>query len=506
MPSEGTVFISYSHVDKEWLDMLCVHLRPLEQKHRVEIWSDSKLVAGQRWRDEIAAALARARVAILLVSAYFLASDFVTTEELPSLLRAAQEEGTVILPLILSHCGFLRDERLREFQAINDPHHPLIKLTRGDQEEILEKLAALVEAILSEPTGASRTRRTTLNDPFNLGFVFSNFVIGSSNEFACAAAEAVAKNPSQSYNPLFIYSTVGLGKTHLLHAIGQEIAHSRPELRVLYLAAEQFTNELIDSIRFNRMAEFRERYRTTDVLIIDDVQFLANKERTQEEFFHTFNTLYTSQKQIILSSDSSPRNIPTLEERLRSRFEWGLIADMQPPDLETKVAILQRKAAIESVVLPDEVAALIAKQVRSNVRELEGILHRILARCSMAGKPPSIDFAREALEEILPSKRPLTPASIIALVARSHGLRASEVRGSRQARQLAFPRSVAMYLCKALTNLSFYEIGLLFNGRHHSTVREAVGRIKQLRDVDPNVDRVLCGLEESLTSGFASSP
>jgi chromosomal replication initiator protein len=242
--------------------------------------------------------------------------------------------------------------------------------------------------------------------------MFSSFIEGKSNEFALAAAKRVAENPSFSYNPLFLYGGVGLGKTHLLHAIGHEIQRSRPQLRVLYLPAEQFVNELINSIRFDRMPAFRERYRTIDVLMLDDVQFLANKERTQEEFFHTFNTLYTSQKQIILSSDSSPRNIPTLEERLRSRFEWGLIADIQPPDLETKVAILQRKASLEDLQLPEEVAEFIAQQVKSNIRELEGLLTRVMAFSSLTAKPLSPALARETLKDILPEegKRPAAAA------------------------------------------------------------------------------------------------
>src|SRR6185295_13685125 len=254
---------------------------------------------------------------------------------------------------------------------------------------------------------------------FDPKYLFENFVKGKSNEFALAAARRVAENPSLSYNPLFLYGGVGLGKTHLLHAIGHELRRCRPNLSVLYLATEQFVNELINSIRFDRMPAFRERYRTIDVLMIDDIQFLAKKERTQEEFFHTFNTLYTSQKQIILSCDSSPRDIPTLEERLRSRFEWGLIADIQPPDLETKMAILQRKAALEEVQLPEEVAEFIAQQVKSNIRELEGLLNRVLAFSSLTGKPLTLALARETLKDILPEegKKPAA-AEIVKLVAR----------------------------------------------------------------------------------------
>ncbi len=331
---------------------------------------------------------------------------------------------------------------------------------------------------------------------FNPKYTFESFVEGKSNEFALAATRRVAENPSLSYNPLFLYGGVGLGKTHLLHAIGHEIQRSRPQLRVLYLPAEQFVNELINSIRFDRMPAFRERYRTIDVLMLDDVQFLANKERTQEEFFHTFNTLYTSQKQIILSSDSSPRNIPTLEERLRSRFEWGLIADIQPPDLETKVAILQRKASLENVQLPDEVAEFIAQQVKSNIRELEGLLTRVVAFSSLTGKPLSPALARETLKDILPEagKKPAA-AEIVKFVARHYDLKVSEMKSKSNSRQIVIPRQVAMYLCKKLTDLSYPEIGKLFNDKHHSTVMYSCEMVQKKRGADPDFDRTLQGFE-----------
>jgi chromosomal replication initiator protein len=331
---------------------------------------------------------------------------------------------------------------------------------------------------------------------FNPRYLFANFVKGKSNELAEAAARRVAENPSLSYNPLFIYGGVGLGKTHLLHAIGHEIQRSRPQLRVLYLSAEQFTNELINSIRFDRMPAFRERYRTIDVLMIDDVQFLASKERTQEEFFHTFNTLYTSQKQIIISSDAPPRNIPTLEERLRSRFEWGLIADIQPPDLETKMAILQGKAALEGSRLPEEVAEFIALQVKSNVRELEGHLNRVLAFASLTGKPLSLALARETLKDILPEegKKPAA-AEIIKFVARHYDLKVSEIKSKSNSRQIVIPRQVAMFLCKRLTDLSYPEIGKLFNDKHHSTVMYSVETVDKKREADPDFDRTLKSLE-----------
>ena len=342
----------------------------------------------------------------------------------------------------------------------------------------------------------SRTREEE-SGPFNPRYIFESFVVGSSNQFAHAAAEAVAESPFHSYNPLFLYGGVGLGKTHLLHAIGHRIQTRTPALRVFYLAAEQFVNELINSIRFDRMPAFRERYRTIDVLLVDDVQFLANKERTQEEFFHTFNTLYTSQKQIILSSDSSPRNIPTLEERLRSRFEWGLIADIQPPDLETKVAILRRKAEIEQIHLPDPVAEFIARQVKSNIRELEGLLNRVLAFASLTGREVSLDLTKETLKDILPDqdRRPRGP-EIVKFVAHRYGLKVSEIKSRSNSRQIVFPRQVAMYICKRLTRLSYPEIGKLFNDKHHSTVMHSVDKIDQLRQDDPDLERTLEEIEQ----------
>ncbi len=327
---------------------------------------------------------------------------------------------------------------------------------------------------------------------FNPRYEFQTFVVGNSNQFAHAAARAIAENPSRSYNPLFLYGGVGLGKTHLLHAIGHTVQRKYPELRVMYLPAEQFVNELISSLRFNRMPDFRERYRNIDVFMVDDIQFLANKERTQEEFFHTFNTLYSSQKQIVLSSDCSPRNISALEERLRSRFEWGLIADIQPPDLETKVAILRRKADQEGVALSDDVALFVARQVKSNIRELEGMLNRVVAFSSLTGKPLTLDLAKETLKDILPPdhQRVLAP-EIIKFVARHYGLKVSEIKSRNNAKQIAFPRQVAMYLCKQLTDLSFPDIGKQFNNKHHSTVMYSVDKIEKLRTEDSDLDRTL---------------
>jgi chromosomal replication initiator protein len=334
----------------------------------------------------------------------------------------------------------------------------------------------------------------------NPKYTFETFVVGSSNQFAHAAARAVAESPSRSYNPLFLYGPVGLGKTHLLHAIGHHVRARHPGLKVQYLTAEQFVNQLINSLRFKSMPSFRERFRSIDVLLVDDIQFLANKERTQEEFFHTFNTLYTSQRQIILSSDSSPRAIPAIEERLRSRFEWGLIADIQAPDLETKVAILRRKADLDGVAVPDDVALFVANQVKSNVRELEGLLNRVVAFASLTAKPMSLDLAKETLRDILPENgRRATAAEIIKFVARHYGLKVGEIKSRSNAKQIAFPRQVAMYLCKQLTDLSYPEIGRQFNDKHHSTVMYSVEKIEQLRATNSELARTLEGMTKHLS-------
>ncbi len=360
-----------------------------------------------------------------------------------------------------------------------------------------QQVEVLFELESDRPARAARHGRSRDEQrQFDPRYLFDTFVVGSSNQFAHAAARAVAERPSRAYNPLFLYGGVGLGKTHLLHAIGHEICARHPDLIVRYLAAEQFVNELINSIRFDRMPAFRERYRNIDVLLIDDIQFLANKERTQEEFFHTFNTLYTSQRQIILSSDSSPKEIPTLEERLRSRFEWGLIADIQPPELETKVVILRRKAEEERVDLPDDVALFIARQVRSNVRELEGLLNRVLAFASLTGTPLSLELAEETLKDILPhANRRLTAADITKYVARHYGLKVSEIKSRSNARQIAFPRHVAMFLCRKLTDLSLPEIGKQFNNKHHSTVKYSIDKIDHLRTTDDDLHRTLKQME-----------
>jgi chromosomal replication initiator protein len=344
------------------------------------------------------------------------------------------------------------------------------------------------------PAPAIREPRGLVLNP---RFTFDSFVVGSSNQFAHAAARAVAESPSRSYNPLFLYGGVGLGKTHLVHAIAHEVVRQSPGLRVMYLSAERFLNELINALRFEKMHEFKSRYRELDVLLMDDIQFIAGKDSTQEEFFHTFNALHDAQKQIVVTSDALPKEIPTLEERLRSRFEWGLIADIQPPDLEMKVAIIRKKAAAEKAEIPNDVALFIAGTVRSNVRELEGRLNRVLAFSSLTGKPVSIELARETLRDILGrEENRAIPSEILKTVASHYGLRVSDLKAKTNAKPIAFPRQVAMYLCRRLTGLSYPEIGRLFNDKHHSTVMHSVEKIEKLVEDDPDFRKVIEGFQQ----------
>jgi chromosomal replication initiator protein len=332
----------------------------------------------------------------------------------------------------------------------------------------------------------------------NPRYTFDTFVVGSSNQFAHAAARAVGEAPSRSYNPLFLYGGVGLGKTHLMHAIAHEVLRRAPGALVMYLSAERFLNELINALRFEKMHEFKRRYRELDVLLMDDVQFIAGKDSTQEEFFHTFNALHDAQKQIVVTSDALPKEIPTLEERLRSRFEWGLIADIQPPDLEMKVAIIRKKAAADKMEVPNDVALFIAGTVRSNVRELEGRLNRVLAFSSLTGKPLSVELARETLKDIVGTEeKRVQPPEILKSVAAHYGLRVSDMKARSNSKPIAFPRQVAMFLCRKLTNLSYPEIGRLFNDKHHSTVMHSVEKIERLAEDDPDFRKVIEALVQS---------
>jgi chromosomal replication initiator protein len=329
-------------------------------------------------------------------------------------------------------------------------------------------------------------------------YSFDTFIVGSSNQFAHAACRAVAEAPSRSYNPLFIYGGVGLGKTHLMHAIGHYVLNHLKHLRLTYISSERFMNEMINAVRYDRVLDFRERYRSVDVLLVDDIQFLAGKEGTQTEFFHTFNALYDSQKQIVISSDCPPHEIPSLEERLRSRFEWGLIADIQPPDLETKVAILEKKAETEGIPLPDNVAIYIAGKIKSNIRELEGSLIRLIAYASLTGREISLPLAQDVLRNVLQhDERAVTIEIIQKHVSDYYQLKLGELKSRNNSKSIAMPRQIAMYLCKKLTNASLPEIGKSFGGKHHSTVIHSIQKIEDLRQRDGDFNTVINTFMES---------
>jgi chromosomal replication initiator protein len=326
----------------------------------------------------------------------------------------------------------------------------------------------------------------------NPRYTFESFIVGASNQFAHAAAMAVADQPSKSYNPLFLYGGVGLGKTHLMQAIGHTLKRRNPSLRLTYISAEKFTNEVIASIRLERMAAFRDRFRNMDVLMVDDIQFIATRERTQEEFFHTFNALYDQQKQIVISSDCPPKEISSIEERLRSRFEWGLIADIQPPDLETKIAILQKKAESERVQVPDDVAEYIARAIKSNIRELEGALIRLMAYASLTGAVINLPTAQQVLKNIIETQdKKVTIEQIQKRVGEHFGLRAQDLKVRSNSKQIAFPRQVAMFLVKQLTSASLPEIGRQFGGKHHTTVLHSINKIEMLRQSDKDLNKTI---------------
>jgi chromosomal replication initiator protein len=333
----------------------------------------------------------------------------------------------------------------------------------------------------------------------NLRYTFDTFVVGPSNQFAEAASRAVAEAPARSYNPLYIYGGVGLGKTHLMHAIGHYVLRNNPHFKLTYISTERFMNEMINAVKTDRVIDFRERYRGVDVLLVDDIQFLAGKEGTQNEFFHTFNALYDAQRQIVLSSDCPPNEIPSLEERLRSRFEWGLIADIQPPDLETKVAILKKKAEAESVPLPDNVAIYIAEKIKSNIRELEGSLIRLIAYASLTNREVSIGLAQEVLKNVIgQDERAVTVDMIQKSVADYYQLKVADIRARNNSKSVALPRQIAMYLCKALTHASLPEIGRSFGGKHHSTVIHSIRKIETLRKKDRDFNNVINMLTERM--------
>jgi len=371
-----------------------------------------------------------------------------------------------------------------------------------DIRQSIRELNLPVERVIYTPRDAGFSAASAANSQepafaspasqLNRNFRFDNYVVGSCNQFAHAAARAVANSPSRSYNPLFIYGGSGMGKTHLMHAIGTALAEQYSAMRIVYTSSERFMNEMINSIKSDRMPAFHRYYRSADVLLIDDIHILAGKERTQEEFFHTFNELYEHQKQIVVSSDSTPKSTPGLVDRLRSRFEWGLMVDIQPPDVETKMAILDKKAEIEGVSLPEDVRVYIATKTKSNVRELEGALVKLVAFSSVMGTPITLAMAQQVLKHLIPGQeKRITMDSVLRAVADQFQLQPAQLKQKTNTQKIVFPRQIAMYLIKELTHSSLPEIGRIFGGKHHTTVLHSIHKIDELRQKDADLNRLI---------------
>jgi len=404
----------------------------------------------------------------------------------PTRLERAEEDRLVVRVPTRLFCKRLTETYGQLLQAV------LTELGRPQLQ--LEYVCAEAEPASANaaPSPQAKLDFDSAAHQLNPRYTFESFIVGASNQFAHAAAMAVAEQPSKSYNPLFLYGGVGLGKTHLMQAIGHTLKRRNPSMRLTYISAEKFTNEVIASIRLERMAAFRDRFRNMDVLMVDDIQFIATRERTQEEFFHTFNALYDQQKQIVISSDCPPKEISSIEERLRSRFEWGLIADIQPPDLETKIAILQKKAESERVQVPDDVAEYIARAIKSNVRELEGALIRLMAYASLTGAVINLPTAQQVLKNIIETQdKKVTIEQIQKRVGEHFGLRAQDLKVRSNSKQIAFPRQVAMFLVKQLTSASLPEIGRQFGGKHHTTVLHSINKISNLRQSDKDLNKTI---------------
>ncbi|MBK9306860.1 MAG: chromosomal replication initiator protein DnaA [Nitrospira sp.] len=359
----------------------------------------------------------------------------------------------------------------------------------------LQKNEIVSPSVPQRPLNHNKSRRGIQLNP---KYIFKNFVVGAGNQFAHAACMAVAEQPGQTYNPLFIYGGVGLGKTHLLNAIGNHVAE-KSDLRIAYLTTEQFTNEVINSIRYDKMIDLRKRYRHIDMLMIDDIQFLMGKERTQEEFFHTFNALYEGHKQIVLSSDRFPKDMPDIEERLRSRFEWGLIADLQPPDVETRIAILRKKSEDEGVKLPEDVIQFLSITMKSNVRELEGSLVRLGAYASLTGQVITLELAKNLLRDVIGDKKKIVAMDDIQeVVCSQFHVKLTEIKSRRRSKTLVHPRQIAMYLCRELTDASYPEIGRQFGGKDHTTIIHACRQIAKAKETDSTLQTTLDTLKEQI--------
>jgi chromosomal replication initiator protein len=410
----------------------------------------------------------------------------------------SEREGTIRVRVPNT---LFRDWLTKHYAAVIDEALTEVQHPGAPVEFVTEDTEAAIVVPVAEPPPELEPEDESAGDDLGIlspRYSFDTFIVGTSNQFAHAACRAVAEAPSRSYNPLFIYGGVGLGKTHLMHAIGHYVVTHLKNLQLTYISSERFMNEMINAVRYDRILDFRERYRSVDVLLVDDVQFLAGKEGTQTEFFHTFNALYDSQKQIVISSDCPPHEIPQLEERLRSRFEWGLIADIQAPDLETKTAILKRKSESEGVPLADNVAIYIAGKIKSNIRELEGSLIRLIAYASLTGREITLSLAQDVLRNVLQNDdRAVTIESVQKAVAEHYSLKVTEIKSKNNSKSVAMPRQIAMYLCKHLTNASLPEIGRSFGGKHHSTVIHSIRKIEELRKTDADFNTVINNLLES---------
>jgi len=407
-------------------------------------------------------------------------------------LRAEGTRLWVAVPDTVTKDWILQEYNGEIWSAIHDRNFQVRQIVyelSGSPDEAHRKVPA------EEKPEISFSPSITLNPKFT----FDTFVVGSCNQFAHAAAQAVANGPSKTYNPLFIYGGVGLGKTHLMHAIGRSLVDQHAGMRIIYTSSERFMNEMISCIKTDRMQLFHKHYRSADVLLIDDIQILAGKERTQEEFFHTFNELFEHQKQIVISSDSPPKNTPGLVERLRSRFEWGLMVDVQPPDLETKMAILDKKAEAEGFKLPEEVRIYIATKTKSNVRELEGALVKLIAYSSVTDTTVTLAMAQQVLKHLTQGpERRITIESIVKAVAEKFSLQPSQLKQKTNERKIAYPRQIAMFLAKELTSSSLPELGRAFGGKHHTTVLHSIQKIDQLRQRDPDLNSLIHNLIDSI--------
>ena len=422
--------------------------------------------------------------------------SFYTWFEPTSFMEDAGDTVTVRVPNQL-----FRDWLTKHYRAVID--EAIAEVSRQGTLITFVPPAGELQATprLDPPAAREATpQRHTPVAGLNPRYTFHTFVVGSSNQFANAASRAVAETPSRSYNPLFIYGGVGLGKTHLMHAIGQYVLQQQPNVRLTYISSERFMNEMINAVRYDRILEFRERYRSMDVLLVDDIQFLAGKEGTQTEFFHTFNSLYDAQKQIVISSDCPPHAIPALEERLRSRFEWGLIADIQPPDLETKVAILKKKGEAEGVPIPDNVAIFIAGKIKSNIRELEGSLIRLIAYASLTGREISLSLAQDVLKNLLHhDDHAVTIEVVQKFVSNFYQLKPADLKSRNNSKSVTGPRQIAMYLCKTLTSASLPHIGKSFGGKHHSTVIHSIRKVEERRKHDGDFNNLINNFMQSFT-------